>query len=469
MRDALRSGRFTTFRAAGETVLFRIDGLVVTLDDVLADAFDGRTAEELWTAHSEEAIERASADLEQLHRAGVFDLGAHVPAAPHAASSLTLMVAQNCNLTCTYCYGGEGTYGSRTKTMSTEVADQAVDMLMMRAPGRRRYAITFFGGEPLLNFPVIVHTVERCRELAKGADARFRYSITTNGTVMTDRIIDFLAEHRFSVMISYDGPHGRHRRFRNGRPSSSRVEATIARLAARGIDVQVRATITSDNMEVREIIDQTTSLGARHVAMSTATPPPTEFGPRCADLAPSAAQQSEFQQMLREVARDNVERAIEGKDRIASLDPYAALIRNLVAGQQPQRKCGVCAGAAAVSTEGAIYPCHRFVGLDDYVIGDIRSGIAEDRANSFFASRDAASDSGCLTCWAREICDRGCPFTIADGKGGFVAPSEDDCVTTREGVRFAVEMLLAVRAAGPEAAKRYLSPSSRQLPPATSR
>lgn len=267
----LGGGSFALRHVRDRTFLVRLDGLVIALGDIArilvqtesmaaarsaVDALAARfgSAEVVETLGELAAIERDLSRVKRFRNAGPRTLAS-------SASGITLMVSQTCNLACRYCYGGGGTYGSSTALMSEETALAGIDLLLARAPREAPLRITFFGGEPLLNFRLIHHVVDHCRSL----DRTFRFSMTTNGTVFSDQIGRFLKANDFRIMVSLDGDgaiHDFNRPFKNGKGSYGRVLRTLRRLQQHAIPFQLRATLTTGTAAeetiavLREIADE---------------------------------------------------------------------------------------------------------------------------------------------------------------------------------------------------------------------
>jgi organic radical activating enzyme len=230
--DTVLDGRnFRLFETRGYRVLFRSDGVVLTLSEPLFRYLGGGE-------HSEEArrsmireefgvggLEHLDRGLQGLHSSGILDFVPPAEPTHHGAEpgGVLLMVTQTCNLACSYCYGDGGTYGGRTKLLPVATAQAAIDGMIRRAPNRRTFNVAFFGGEPLINFRTIQEVVAYCRAEESRTDKRFSYSITTNATLVTDEVVSFFKEHRFSVMVSFDGFDApeEQRPFRDGRISMS--------------------------------------------------------------------------------------------------------------------------------------------------------------------------------------------------------------------------------------------------------
>lgn len=456
----------------GAKVLFRIDGLVVQLKPVVYDLLQA-----IGTSSPQEAVTTCSACYgeEEIEGAlhAIVDL-ADSPAvmtepaplkrpdpARHEPTGILIMVTQTCNLACTYCYAGGGSYGSPTKLMPEADALRAVDLMLERAPHKRRFTITIFGGEPLLNFPLIRRIVEYCTQIGVSRGIRFDYSMTTNGTIVTDEIIEFLKGHRFTLMVSYDGPsQDVHRPFVGGGPSDSIVRRNLHRLADAGVPFQLRATIIKQFAK-RETVEQLVqigrSLGDKKVAMSSVSATKNAIFPANEDLALEPEDGEQLQTAFREVTEKNLEAAKAGRSEGSVLDTSSYIVRALAEGRAAGLgRCGAGLGMTAASTDGNLYPCHRFVGMEEYSLGTSQSGVVPEKVRRFFETADAANKEKCDVCFARQICGGFCFYNISDGKGGFLPPDERECEHFRENIRFAITTLLRLQELPPDAAAQYM-------------
>jgi uncharacterized protein len=375
-----------------------------------------------------------------------------------AASGIVLMVAQRCNLSCVYCYGNGGTYGTNGTVMSPSVARGALDLLERRGRGRRHLRVVFFGGEPLLALPLVRDVVAECQRRGMSSGASFDLSVTTNGTLLTDAVVAFLADHRFKVMVSLDGParfHDSVRRYKSGRPTFSVVARGIRKLVAAGVPCELRATLMP-GMESRASLDEVMrtaeDLGARALEISPVDQP--------RDRSTAAARLSNPQ--LRQLARSYLAIAAETFAKIASgdpwrpvFDPLAGHIRSFLTGRRLGAPCGACFGMTAVSAGGELYPCHRFVGLREYKIGSVSVGVDLEAVAGFVRKARAAWLPRCGKCWARRICRQPCYFHTADGRGGFVAPDSVECTCRRLMIKHAAITIAMAHDAGNEIAGRY--------------
>lgn len=450
-------------------VLFRVDGLVVQLKpavyDLLQTASPGQAVAACQSRYGAAETEGALKAIQEIAGSSAIMTEPEPLKRPdpkrHEPAGILIMVTQTCNLACTYCYAGGGTYGSPNKFMPEADALRAVDLMLDRAPNKKRFTVTLFGGEPLLNFPLVRRIVDYCTQLGETRGVRFDYTMTTNGTVVTDEIIDFFKTHQFTLMVSYDGPgQDVHRPFAGGGPSDAIVRRNLHRLADAGIPFQLRATITKQFAKeetVEQLVQIGRSLGNKKVAMSSASAVRNDIFPAHEELTLDATDGQRLQTVYRKATEDNIEAARKGDAGRSVVDTTAYLVRALAEGKAAGLgRCGAGLGMVAASTDGNIYPCHRFVGMEDYALGTLQAGVNPEKVRQFFEGADAANREKCEVCFARQICGGFCFYNISDGKGGFVPPDEQECDHFRENVKYAVGTLLRLQDMPPEAAARYL-------------
>jgi uncharacterized protein len=337
-----------------------------------------------------------SGDLFSEDQAGTAERGNAPP-----LSTLCLNVAHKCNLRCEYCFA-EGNYG-RDKLMTPEIAEDAVDFLI-RSSKQADLSVSFFGGEPLLNFPVIKHTVAYARSQEPVHGKRFRFHITTNGTILNEKILRFLESNQFSMIISLDGPRDVHdsmRKYPKGQGSYDVVRRNLAKVAATWPrrPLTVRSTFTPRSMEVDELAMHLFEIGCKDISVE-----------------PCATEKEGLQ-----FAETDLKTVKEHYDLLA--ERYLA---ELTAGkqlsffhlrqamEQARRKkkrlnqCGAANGYLAVGAEGKLYPCHKFVGNERYVVGHVSSGIRDPGIPQMFHSAHVRNKDKCMSCWARYACGGGC-------------------------------------------------------------
>jgi uncharacterized protein len=333
-----------------------------------------------------------------------------IPLTPIPLSTMVLNVTNQCNLSCTYCYEyGEDKIvetenGKQPKWMSDETARESVDFLM-RESGPVAH-LTFFGGETLMNFKVLQSAVAYAKARAAELGKTIDFSLTTNATLLKPDVIDFLAEHKFGVTISIDGPpdlQNKFRVFKNGAGSydliAPKIRALLARHRSRPIGARV--TLTRDTLEVRRIFDHLTNdLGFWEVGFAPVTAAPGR------DYAFAGNGFDNVLAQFRELANDYRDAALENRHH--GFGNVRETLGEIHKGAAKAWPCGAGFGLLGVSTSGDVALCHRFAGSDDHKLGDVRSGIDRAAQSSFLESHHVSGKPDCQSCWARPLCAGGC-------------------------------------------------------------
>ena len=330
---------------------------------------------------------------------------------PHAppVRALSLAVAQKCNLGCSYCYAQGGTFGGAATSMELRTALQSVDLLFSDVTAGERVNLTFLGGEPLLNRPVIHAATRRARRIAEDRGARVTFSITTNGTQLEEADGDFFEQHGFAVTVSLDGPatvHDRLRPYLSGRGSFDRVLERVAPLLERQRSMQVsaRVTVTPQNLDLKETLDTFVGLGFHSVGFS-----PLLRAPNGAHELDAAG----LEAMLGEMVRCGTE--FERRVRAGERYPFANAVnamREIHRGTHRPYPCGAGAGYLGVAADGALAACHRFVGDEEGALGDVAGGVDRTRQARWLSERHVHRQEPCRSCWARYMCGGGCHHEV---------------------------------------------------------
>lgn len=354
-----------------------------------------------------------------------------LPAIRHVA----LLVAQKCNFKCVYCFGGDGSYGSEGE-MDRATAQIGVNWLIRQSQETKRLRISFFGGEPLLNFPLIKHVVAYAREKAEAAGKTVQFGVSTNGSLLNDDKIDFIREHRIGVTVGFDGfkkAQDAQRPFLNGRGSYDLTVPRIRRLLSVVPDAGGRAMLTGDTdpvMAERGLYD----LGFSRVAVDVPSPSLChphawrEGSERMISRLSKAAEQ-EAGALLESIKRretgnirrlQKVEHVLAGK----CLDSFL---------HNTKRYYPCMAGRllVAVSCTGDVYPCFRFVGNETYRIGTV---FEHELDRELFRSSPIKSVEKCSNCFAKYICAGGCRYDHLAANGSLFEPNEVRCGFMRSSV-----------------------------------
>jgi uncharacterized protein len=344
---------------------------------------------------------------------------------------ITFCISRNCNLICKYCYGRKRDYKTTHAVMDPKTANAAIDSIIKYSPKINNYSINFFGGEPFLNFPVMKLIVERCRDLeAKGKS--FKFSVTTNATLIDEEMVHFLVQNNFGVLVSFDGTkrfQNKYRPFINGKGSYRIVRENI-NLLSRLLPIELRGTIVREMIHknaLRKIYFNKQFQNVKKVFLA-----PVD----CSHLeeAPFSLRHSEIIKMnetLIGITQENLSSIRSRNKLLTKYDPSAAIIRKLYFGEFNKSKCGACNSMMAVSVDGLIFPCHRFLGLNNFVIGNIWDGINTNRVERFFEAHYNATKLNCSNCWAKILCGGYCLYNLATSEGDFNPPKEEVCAMNK--------------------------------------
>jgi uncharacterized protein len=335
-----------------------------------------------------------------------------IPLAPFPLTTMVLNVTNQCNLSCTYCYEyGEDKIvdtenGRQPKFMSDETARQSVDFMLKEAGDNPTAHVTFFGGETLLNFPVLARTITYARERAREAGKEVDFSLTTNATLLRPEVIEFLAENNVGVTISIDGPRevqDKFRVFNNGAGSYDVVAPKIRELLKRHRrrPIGARVTLTSADLDVRRIYRHLTEdIGFWEVGFAPVTTSPNRA---------HAISDTGYDRMLdqfRELAREFLECAANGRHH--GFSNVRETLEELHKGVSKAFPCGAGLGLLGVATNGDVALCHRFAGSEAHQLGTVRDGIDRAAQEAFLQQHHVANKTDCSICWARPLCSGGC-------------------------------------------------------------
>jgi len=361
------------------------------------------------------------------------------PVASPPLRSLSLAVAQKCNLGCSYCYAQQGEFGGSAKTMSVEQALRAVDLLLRDAEPGARVNLAFLGGEPLANRAGVRAATEHAARLAAAAGVDIRFSITTNGTLLTPEDGDFFERHGFAVTISLDGiadAHDRQRPFKNGAPSFAKIIARVEPLLARQRRMQVsaRVTVTPSNLDLVGTLEGLIALGFHSVGFSPMLSSPTGLG---------EMDEASLEVMLTRMI--DCGRRFEARVIAGVRYPFSNMVtalRELHAGTHRPYPCGAGAGYLGVSAEGGLYACHRFVDDPHAAMGSVDKAIDADLRNTWLAERHVHRQEPCRQCWARYLCGGGCHHEV-------IHRGRPACGYIRGWLHYCLQAYVHLRAAAP--------------------
>jgi uncharacterized protein len=323
--------------------------------------------------------------------------------------ALSLAIAQKCNLGCTYCYAQQGEFGAPAKNMALTDALRAVELLVGDAEPGARLNLAFLGGEPLVNRPALQAATRKARDLAEARSAKITFSITTNGTLLTEDDARFFEDFGFAVTISLDGPREVHDALRPYKGGSGSFDATMRRVAPllrlqRKMQVAARVTVTPSNLSLRRTLDTFVAAGFHSVGFSPMLSAPGGRG----ELQPD-----DLESMLGEMI--DCGREYERRATLGERYPFANMVnamREIHRGTHRPYPCGAGAGYLGVSADGELSACHRFVGDEQGAMGSLADGVDRARQSEWLAARHVHRQEPCRSCWARYLCGGGCHHEV---------------------------------------------------------
>jgi uncharacterized protein len=344
--------------------------------------------------------------------------------------SLSLNVSSSCNLSCSYCYAARGSFnGAQSNPMTWEVAQGAIDRLILEASSLSPITIGFLGGEPFLNRRLIHRVVEYAVDEARSRQLDVRFSVTTNGTLLNEDDLALIRNNPFAVTVSIDGGS----RVQNQqRPAANSAKASFDQLiTATGqllrnpgrARVSARATVMRGEFSMRERFDDIAALGYNEVGFA-----PLRSSGDGASLGDD--DWPRYLEAMIEVAKPELNRARQGSSiRLTNL---AVALKQIHRGASSPYPCGAGGGYFSVSASGEWYACHRAIGDSHFRLGD-KDGLSPSLRKSFLIARHVHSQAACRTCWARYLCSGGChqeASSRSDSSCGFIRGWLDFCLTS---------------------------------------
>ena len=361
---------------------------------------------------------------------------------PTVVKALCLHIAHDCNLACRYCFAEEGEYHGRRALMSFETGRRALDFLIRSSGTRRNLEVDFFGGEPLLNWEVVKQLVAYGREQEKLHDKKFRFTLTTNGVMLNDEIMDFCNREMSNVVLSLDGRrevNDRMRPFRSGAGSYDLIVPKFQKFAAsRGqSSYYVRGTFTRNNLDFAEDVKHYADLGFTQLSMEPVVASPDE---------PYAIRREDIPQICEEY--DRLAKWLIERNRKGNPLNFFHFMIDLSGGPCVYKRMSGCGSGTeylAVTPWGDLYPCHQFVGQEEFLLGNVNEGITRGDIVEEFRGCNVYTREKCRSCFARYYCSGGCAANAWNFTGSLHDTYEIGCELQRKRVECAI-MIKAAQA-----------------------
>lgn len=435
------------FNYRGKEYIFMGYGSAIyELDDVesLIIANSGKTIDEIKKIVKIKTSEKESENVDEIveelkkHNVVVNEetdkkysdlLNAYSEAKPN---SVTLMLCQECNLRCRYCYAENGEY-MNPGIMPEEIGKKAIEYIANLDDGKDRFDVIMFGGEPLMDFKKIKNLVEYAKQVAKEKNKEVGFSITTNGTLLTEEIEQYLLKEKFNITLSLDGGkcvNDKNRFFPNGQGA---YESTIKKteLLRKEKRVGIRGTITAVDTDLLGRWMDLKDLGVRNVNFSQSV---------------NMMEDNDYDSMIESYKQsiDYYCEMLKSKNRseIKTMGYVSKIFDRIKGGGIRMKNCGAGNNMIAVDKDGNIYPCHRLVNHSGYRVGDVFSGINEDLHHNLEKGMLISNYSGCKDCWLASFCSGGCvqENLVTNGRGN--EAYENNCRMMKAVVEYAVEKYL---------------------------
>lgn len=376
-------------------------------------------------------------------------------------STIVLNVNTGCNLSCTYCYKEDLSTPAKGDRLSLDKAKKGIELLLKEGAQRDRINVVFFGGEPLTNMPLIKHITEyaeqRCEEECKSLDL----SLTTNATLLTEDLVDYLDEHKFGISISMDGPQAVHDRRRitvGGKGTydivAKKARMLLSRYASRPVGARVTLTAgCPDVMTIHQHLKY--DIGFAEVGFAPVTSNPV------ATFNLTGGELRQVFDSMKALGRHYVKAAVDGVD--IGFSNMHQMLSDLYEGRRKALPCGAGIGLLAVDHKGELNLCHRFTGSEMPTFGNVESGIEKVKLGTFLQEASDRSQRGCADCRIRNLCSGGCYHESYANYNDPHSPVYHYCELLREWTDFGIEAYLEILEKNPAFFHRYVTNRSSEL------
>ncbi len=424
-------------------------GAIHVVDDVTYDVialYEGHTREEIVNSlrerypetEVEEALDEVQmlVDNEELFTKDTYEnYIMDFKKRPTVVKALCLHIAHDCNLACQYCFAEEGEYHGRRALMSFEVGKKALDFLIANSGNRRNLEVDFFGGEPLMNWQVVKDLVAYGREQEKLHNKKFRFTLTTNGVLLNDEVMEFCNREMGNVVLSIDGRkevHDKMRPFRKGAGSYDLIVPKFQQFAeSRHQDkYYVRGTFTHYNLDFSEDVLHLADLGFKQISVEPVVAEPKE---------PYAIREEDLPKLFEEydkLAVEMIRRHKSGEDF-----NFFHFMIDLEGGPCVAKRLSGCGSGTeylAVTPWGDFYPCHQFVGNEKFLLGNVDEGILNTDIRDEFKCCNVYAKEKCRKCFARFYCSGGCAANAYNFSGDICGAYDIGCELQKKRIECAI-------------------------------
>lgn len=448
------SRSFHVFDFKGEKILFdRSTGTTSELNEFAFETLqlirEGQSVEEalqsMSSRENELDIECLREALQDLKSRGFFRFTMSKTATEadleylwdHSPRRIQLLMAEGCNLGCRYCYQWRNGTNQKHTLMPWSIAKTSIDHLIWRSGERNELQVTFFGGEPLLNYPMIQRVVEYCKTIEKYTTKKFKFELITNGTLLSRDVVDFLVEHQFLLFISLDGWREMHEYNRPSMDGGTSYDTIVENALYANEQytkhklplIKIRANLTNKYHDTNKVAKLFESLGFKLIGVGAIEPLPH------GDPSPAALTEDQMDK-LTEQSADEIVTYIDKLKNQESLTPFEmksvrSSLSPLAKSTSPGITCGVCRNTTVVDNRGNMYPCHRYGEMQEYVIGNISTGLNRNLVMDYYKKINQHATTDCQNCWIRDFCSGGCAWLLSDKEGKIHHPTKRECARRR--------------------------------------
>ena len=445
------------YKSNGFNIVMDVESSSIHLvDDVTYDVislYEEKSAdeilEELKGAYDEDQIRESLSEIEELvdqkklFTEDVFEpvVGDFKKHHKPVVKALCMHIAHDCNLACKYCFAEEGEYHGKRELMSFETGKKALDYLVQNSGNRVNLEVDFFGGEPLMNWDVVKQLVQYGRSIEEANNKKFRFTLTTNGVLLNDEVQDFLNKEMGNVVISLDGRkevNDNMRPFRNGKGSYDLIVPKFQKLAESRDqnNYYIRGTFTRENLDFSEDVKHFADLGFKQISIEPVVGPEED---------PYSIREKDLPQILEEydkLADEYIKRHKEGNGFT-----FFHFMIDLSGGPCVYKRLSGCGSGTeylAVTPGGDLYPCHQFVGDEDYLLGNVDEGIVNPDIVENFANCNVYSKEKCKNCFAKYYCSGGCAANAYKQNGSINTTYDIGCEMEKKRVECSIMIKAAL-------------------------
>ncbi|SHH24784.1 uncharacterized protein SAMN02745245_00880 [Anaerosphaera aminiphila DSM 21120] len=420
-----------------------VDEIIYDLVDDYLNSSSEKLVEKYSGKYSVDSIEEAISEIKELKEEELLftedkRLSKPVYNPQNIVKAMCLHVAHDCNLRCEYCFASQGDFHGQRLLMTEEVGKKALDYLLENSGSRVNLEVDFFGGEPLMNFDLIKKLVDYGRSKEKEYNKHFRFTVTTNGVLLNDEINDYINENMDNVVLSLDGRKEINDYMRpttNGKGSYDLIVPKFKELIdKRGDkDYYIRGTFTNKNLDFSEDLLEYYKLGFKKTSIEpVVTDEREEYAIREEHL-------EEILDEYEKMSKDYIKIKKEDKDFLffhfmIDLTQGPCIIKRTVG-------CGAGSEYMAVTPDGDFYPCHQFVGEEEFKIGDVYNGVKNTTLRDEFKGTNVYTKEECYNCWARYYCSGGCHANAYYSNNDITKPYKVGCEMEKKRIECAISIL----------------------------